>query len=136
MKIVINGCYGGFGISHEGMLEYARIKGIELYPEKDSFGFYSYWIVPKENRPAKIDFRNVTQAERIAYNKAHSECTIYERDIPRDDPALIQLVEVFGETANGNFAELKVVEIPDGTDWQIGEYDGTEWVEETHQTWS
>ena len=40
-----------------------------------------------------------------------------------------------GELANGPNAELKVVEIPDGIDWTIEEYDGVEWIAEVHRTW-
>jgi hypothetical protein len=36
----------------------------------------------------------------------------------------------------GVHAELKVVDVPDDVDWEIGEYDGTEWVAEKHRTWS
>jgi hypothetical protein len=38
--------------------------------------------------------------------------------------------------ANGTYANLKVVTIPGDVDWEIGEYDGMEWVAEKHRTWS
>jgi hypothetical protein len=60
----------------------------------------------------------------------------YDRDIPRDDAALIQVVEELGDAANGFAADLKIVDIPDGVDWYIEEYDGNEWVAEKHRTWS
>ena len=60
----------------------------------------------------------------------------YDRDIPRDDAALIQVVEELGDAANGFAADLKIVDIPDGVDWYIEEYDGNEWVAERHRTWS
>ena len=60
----------------------------------------------------------------------------YDRDIPRDDPILIQLFEEMGDAANGFAADMKIVEIPDGVDWEIEEYDGNEWVAEVHRTWS
>jgi hypothetical protein len=41
-----------------------------------------------------------------------------------------------GDVANGFAADLKIVEIPDGVDWEIEEYDGNEWVAEVHRTWS
>jgi hypothetical protein len=44
-------------------------------------------------------------------------------------------VETLGEKANGSFAELKIVEVPDYIDWVINEYDGLESVEEKHQSW-
>ena len=33
------------------------------------------------------------------------------------------------------FAELEIVEIPDGVAWQIAEYDGFEHVAGKHRTW-
>jgi len=55
--------------------------------------------------------------------------------IPRDDPILVAVVEELGEAASTNLSELEVVDIPDGTSWVIEEYDGLEWVAESHQTW-
>jgi hypothetical protein len=57
------------------------------------------------------------------------------RDIARDDPTLIQIVEDMGTKADGTFASLKVVEVPDDVNWYIEEYDGREWVAERHRTW-
>jgi hypothetical protein len=59
----------------------------------------------------------------------------YDRDIPRDDAALIQVVEEMGSMANGSFAILKIVEIPNDVNWYIEDYDGDEWVAERHRTW-
>jgi hypothetical protein len=53
----------------------------------------------------------------------------------RTDPNLIQVVEEMGEKANGKFAKLKIIEIPDNTEWTIEEYDGLEWIAEAHRTW-
>jgi hypothetical protein len=57
-------------------------------------------------------------------------------DISRDDPYLIQIVREMGQDANGSYSSLKIVEIPADVDWEIGEYDGREWVAEKHRTWS
>ena len=40
-----------------------------------------------------------------------------------------------GAEANGNYAKLKIVEVPYGVEWTIAEYDGYEWVAEKHRTW-
>jgi hypothetical protein len=53
----------------------------------------------------------------------------------RANSLLIQVVEELGEAANGEFAKLKIVEIPDGVDYYIDEYDGMEHIAERHQTW-
>lgn len=61
---------------------------------------------------------------------------VHTWEIDRADPALVQVVEELGKKADGEFSQLKVVEIPADVQWQIGEYDGIEWVEEKHRRWS
>jgi len=56
-------------------------------------------------------------------------------DIERNDQYLVRVVEELGDDANGRFAELKIVDIPDEVEWQLEEYDGLEWVAEKHRTW-
>jgi hypothetical protein len=56
-------------------------------------------------------------------------------DLERDDPNLIKVVEKLGGKANGRFAKLNIVEIPDGIDYEITDYDGRESVEEKHRSW-
>lgn len=55
--------------------------------------------------------------------------------IARDDPVLVAIVRELGADANGSYADLKIIEVPYGVDWQIEEYDGVEWVAEKHRTW-
>lgn len=59
----------------------------------------------------------------------------YDRNIPRNDTALVQVVEELKEAANGAFAKLKILDIPDDVKWQVEEYDGLEWIAEAHRTW-
>jgi hypothetical protein len=49
-----------------------------------------------------------------------------ERDIPRNDPALVQVVEELGERAGASYSRLRIKELPDGTLYRIDEYDGNE----------
>jgi hypothetical protein len=51
---------------------------------------------------------------------------------------LISIIESVGvERAGGGSTRLKIVEIPDDvSEWEIMDYDGTEWVAEKHRTWS
>lgn len=60
---------------------------------------------------------------------------IYVWEIERDDPDLVAVVEELGVSANGRFADLEIVEVPDSVVWEIGEYDGKEWVAEVHRKW-
>ena len=90
--VVINTCYGGFGLSDRAKNEYMKLAGLT---EKD----------------------------------------FHDRELPRDDPYLVKVVKELGMGANGNHANLKIVEIPGDVKWHV-EYDGNEWVAEDHRTWS
>ena len=57
-------------------------------------------------------------------------------DDDRTNPALIECVEKLGNAANGKYAKLKVVEIPDNIHWEIEYYDGIEHITEAHRTWT
>lgn len=83
-KIVINQCFGGFGLSEDALSD---------------LNLDSHW------------------------------------DLDRSDPRLVEVVERMGVKANGNHSELRVVEIPDGVEWTIHDYDGLESIHETHRSW-
>jgi len=53
----------------------------------------------------------------------------------RSLPALVAVVELFCEEANGRYAYLKVVDVPDDAEVYISEYDGKETVREVHRMW-
>ena len=110
VKVVINADFGGFGLSDEAMREYGRRKGLNLVEKTmDDFVFF--------------------------YEDESKREIFSERDIPRDDSVLVAIVEEMGEKANNRYSFLRVVEIPDGVDWYIEEFDGDEWVAERHRTW-
>jgi hypothetical protein len=137
MKVVINKCYGGFGLSHEAMLRYAEIKGITVYPDKSEYGFETYYTVPAGQRTPSVDnWHELPIEERQRLNEQWRSERIHDSEIDRDDPALIQVVKELGsKKASGRFAELKIVNIPDGINWEVDEYDGLETVVETHRSW-
>ena len=62
----------------------------------------------------------LTKNEEIRYYELERHC-----------PILIEVIETLGEQADGMFAELKVVEIPDNVKYSIHEYDGSENIQET-----
>jgi hypothetical protein len=114
MKIVINRCHGGFGISHEAILKYAEYKNFKLFYDKskENSWFLEYFLDEEQTKP----FRS--------YN------------IPRNDPDLIKIIEQLGEKSFGSCAKLKIVEVPDKTNWEIDEYnDGYERVVQNYNEW-
>lgn len=53
----------------------------------------------------------------------------------RTCPVLLEVIEQLGSAADGKYASLMIVEIPDGVRWHIHDYDGMESVEEEHRSW-
>lgn len=139
MKLVISQRYGGFGLSDVAVKRYAEIKGLTLYPEESEFSSLmgpTYHLVPEDERVQELaDWHSAPLEDRQIYNQKRREQVLYDRDIPRDDPALVQVVEELGEKASNRFSNLVVVEIPDDVQWKIEEYDGYEHVAEEHRTW-
>ena len=139
MKIVRNNCFGGFSLSPLAVMEYAKLKGIELFIYKD-INHYPCMDYVKVNSVEDVkDFLFVYYAtkdlgERCS-SKELNDNFFNDRGVERNDPCLVEVVEKLGEKANGRFAELIVVEIPDGIEWDITEYDGLEKVEEVHRSW-
>jgi arginine/lysine/ornithine decarboxylase len=120
MKVAINGCFGGFGLSEEAFQKLLGRKGIE-YERADDSKYSSLGITHY--------YRKGMLGKDEGY-LAHFEFTDN-----RADPDLIAVIEELGEAANSRFAEIKIVEIPDDVEWVINEYDGVEHVAEVHRTW-
>lgn len=152
MKIVRNNCFGGFGLSPLAVQAIAKRKGKECYffnfplrtqgeerkkltvEEAEKEILWSAYSVPDP------DFKKMTTADPDGLYKtanAYSDSIRIEfgdRD-ERNDPDLVAVVEELGDKANGRYAELVVVEIPEGINWYIDDYDGSETVREAHRSW-
>lgn len=116
MKIVINTCFGGFGVSPEAV-RWLYENDLSLLQER-----------APEPRVSFLDEASIDG--RIWRLGNQSE------NVVRSNPALVECVEVLKEKSWGSYAQLKVVEIPDGVKWHIAEYDGKERVAQDHETWS
>ena len=113
-RIVINRAHGGFSLSREAILLYLELSG------------EAYTLEQQEDRE-----RQLRLGDRIIVQGYEFE----SHSINRDDPALVTTVRQLGSKANGDYAKLKIVEVPAGVAWQIDDYDGKEWVAELHRTW-
>lgn len=149
-KIVINACYGGFGLSPLATKELAKRRGRDCYffshdirtgqytpmtleeaEEKD------WWVAYSVSNPQ--DYRLDQPDEDGLYktaNERYRAIAIDSRPFDRCAPDLVDVVESLGEKANGRHARLKIIEIPDDVNWEIDEYDGYEHVAEVHRTWN
>ncbi len=141
--MVINKCYGGFGLSPFGVKKFSELEGIDIYPftidesENSKLNFQeSKQISWKEifNNPKKY-FLIHYSTKPILNGKHESESYFSDGDISRNNKNLIKIVEKYGKKVNGIYANLQIIEIPDNIKWEIEEYDGLECVSEEHRTW-
>jgi hypothetical protein len=126
MKIILNKCFGGFDVSR---------KAYELYCKKIGKTAYFYGLdydndcyVRELQEESLIfycltkDYGNTVAEEDINWKEDHLNLNRSHRE----DSVLIEVVEELNSAANGICANLKVVEIPDGTYYEIDDYDGRE----------
>jgi len=143
MKVVINRCWGGFGLSLRGQKRLAELQGKEIY-------FY------KQPDYQDKQYKNITDLDckdifitttikdlgEIISNEEELNKYIFCKygiiELKRNDRNLIKVVEELGNTANGICAKLKIVEIPDNVKWEITNDNCTGWevIQELHRSWT
>jgi hypothetical protein len=104
-KIVVNRCYGGFGLSRQAVLLARELSGNPKW---------GGWCI-------KGDISE--RGDVCDYDFGH--CS----SVSRTDTTLVAVVEALGNAANSEYSRLDVVELPKGTAYKIEEYDGKERIE-------
>jgi hypothetical protein len=134
-KVVKNSCYGGFSLSPEAEIEYLRRKRGEAHAyEKagDPRGKFAAISLAEYEWGTQQYLTHVDNGWYTDELEGHFS----GRQLERDDPLLIEVIEDLGaDNASGEHADLTIVEIPGGVDWEIDDYDGAETIRETHRTW-
>jgi hypothetical protein len=113
-RIVINAKYGGFSLS---------LEATQLYLKRSMI---KYTTVDRASRDETTRYGPLILVDTDIWEN---------RNVKRDDPVLVDVVRDLKEKANGQYAKLKIVEIPADVKWAIAEIDGREWIEEVHRTW-
>lgn len=120
MELIINNCFGGFGLS-DAAIERCLELGLTC-TNLDGEG--------KASNPqaefALLDNQMFTKKYTI----------LHEMRV-RTSPVVIAVVREMGEKAGDSLSSPKILEIPfDSTDgWHIQDYDGQERVVENHRSW-
>lgn len=135
-KVVINSDYGGgFALSDRA---YERLHELGVPLQKYVSGDYA------ANAGEVIFDRDLTPPEESNLSRLYWECRgngVLDRywdlwiSAARSHPLIVRVVEELGAAANGPFAQLKIVEVPDGVEFEIENYDGMEHIAEVHRTW-
>ena len=121
MKVAINRCFGGFGISNEAFEKILDRKGIAFDKVESDEG---------------RKFIGATYYDAGHAGDDDHYLSDYDMTENRADPDLIAVIEELGDKANTQYSDIAIIEIPDDVKWHIHEYDGLEHVAEDHRTWS
>lgn len=156
-KIVINSKPGGFSLSHHGLMLYAKLKNlnINVYCKSEIDNMYETYIrkIGKENEsyllflcvlpheyifPKKVD-ANFLAAHTLQISDYFFLIQNNGKKLLNDfrsDPYLVKVIEDINELASGEYASLKVVDIPEDVIWEIWTFDsGSEIVKEVSREW-
>jgi hypothetical protein len=145
MKVVVNRCFGGFGLSPKALL-WLWDRGVKEIgtPVKDYYGgdseynqIHGGWEVRFHEDLAKWRSYIATEKYSVVLTVFSPDLkyALSDMDIERTHPLLIECVETLEVESFGWAADLEVVEIPDGIEWEIEENDGQETIAEKHRTW-
>lgn len=107
-KVVINGCYGGYGLSDKA-LAWLQQNGGKHTKEVISQALADAFQMPEDERMNHVRYEVSEKLER-------------------HNPDLVRCVEELGKDANTEYSELQVVTFP-GRKYLIYEYDGLESIE-------
>ena len=162
VPIVLNYCYGGFGVSNEGIRRYLELKGLPFIEKARNYGSSAFYINEDNvfdqlmcrncnftiqdcdcdciSRFCTIcdDLRKMKCTCKPNEHSFYSGCRCTEKyfcediNFKRTDPLLVQVVKELGEKANGYCAKLAIEYLPKGTKYIINEYDGHESLQTEH----
>lgn len=120
-KVVYNNRHGGFNVSREAMV-YLLMLGFPLekrpFTDKDTVADF-----PLQGPNGIKAHHRYSMLLKDGYIYHSPDCS---DDSLRSHPALVKTVELLGDKANGDFAQLTITELPTNAVYRIEEYDGLE----------
>jgi hypothetical protein len=128
VKVVINRKYGGFGLSDAAHLRLIEL-GLPVVPMDNCD--HGIAICDSEHPESEPSARRLSALTKTRYYASWAR-----EEKHRSHPLVVQVVEELGDAASGWLAKLKIVEVPDGVDFEIDEYDGMETVRERSRSWA
>ena len=135
-KVILNKCFGGFGLSKEAYELYAKKKGISVFHyTQENLKKEIYTYATDDNRTFDFYFTKDFGDNVYISDEDFKKYFLKLDEKFREDKTLIEVVEELGEKANAFYSNLKIVEIPDDLDYVIDNYDGIETLHQKVQEW-
>jgi hypothetical protein len=114
LKILINNDFGGFGLSRAAI----------LWLREQMYAPAFKAVLKGEYYGGGMDSEDLETREPTGYLRFFAGAR-------RADPLLIACFETLGDAADQHYPLrrcLEIVEINDGVEWELREYDGKEWI--------
>ena len=135
-KVILNKCFGGFGLSKEAYELYSKKKGISVFHyTQENLKKEIYTYATDDNRTFDFYFTKDFGDNVYISDEDFKEYFLNLDEKFREDKTLIEVVEELGEKANAFYSNLKIVEIPDDLDYVIDNYDGIETLRQKVKEW-
>ena len=134
-EVVINSCYGGFGLSPKAIKRYLELKGKECFVYLNNVKLETDEKIENNKNRMFLEYYTKDFGEIVAYTGNINEFRFSVYDLDREDKDLIRVIKELGTKADGTFSKLKIIEIPEDIEYTIEEYDGLESIEERHRSW-
>ena len=131
MKVVINTCLGGFGLSNKAIKKYLELKQIPYWVYEFDYKSRDYKRTNVRNALKDDGQDNYTFCIRDLgkrVDKIPNGVGVYSFKLSenRSDEILIKIVEELGKDSFGLFSDLKVINLPDNVEYDIEEDRGVE----------
>ena len=134
-EVVINSCYGGFGLSPKAIKRYLELKGKECFVYLNNVKLETDEKIENNKNRMFLEYYTKDFGEIVAYTGNIEEFRFSVYALDREDKDLIRVIKELGTKADGTFSKLKIIEIPEDIEYTIEEYDGLESIEERHRSW-
>ena len=131
MKVVLNNCHGGFGLSIKGIKRYLELSGKDcffyVFIEGDATVDEHYKLIDDYENNKELNGPNFIKVPIITTedlgnirDSISNELRFNDESLSRTDPILIQIIEELGEEAsNRRCSSLIIKEIPDEMKFNI-----------------
>ena len=135
-KVILNKCFGGFGLSKDAYELYAKKKGISVFRyTQENLKKEIYTYATDDNRTFDFYFTKDFGDNVYISDEDYKKYFLKLDEKFREDKTLIEVVEELDEKANVFYSNLKIVEIPDDLDYVIDNYDGIETLHQKVKEW-
>jgi len=133
VEVVINRCWGGFGLS-DAAYKWLIKKGVPVRTYiKDAQDELNAGEVIFDRTKEEYTMSSVSKSEYIHMMGRYWDTWTGDN---RTHPLVVGVVKALGEKASARLSHLTIVKVPADAKWKIDDYDGMESVEEEHRSWT